>query len=79
MSAHIYIPVHFDGKAFVPDEPVDLPVDQPAVVRLVNNSARQSKTSEQRRAALRELLDMMRGAPEIPLEATQRSRDITGQ
>jgi hypothetical protein len=27
------IKCHFDGKVFVPDEPVDLPVNEPAVVQ----------------------------------------------
>ena len=26
------IKVHFDGRSFIPDEPVNVPVDQPAVV-----------------------------------------------
>lgn len=30
------IKAHFDGKVFVPDEPVDLPKDQPVTVLLSN-------------------------------------------
>jgi hypothetical protein len=30
----IVVKAHFDGKVIVPDEPVDLPKDQPLVVRI---------------------------------------------
>jgi hypothetical protein len=30
----IAVKAHFDGRVIVPDEPVDLPADQPLVVRI---------------------------------------------
>ena len=32
--APIAVKAHFDGKVIVPDEPVDLPADQPLLVRI---------------------------------------------
>lgn len=37
------IKAHFDGKVFVPDEPVDLPKDQPVVVQPDPAAPRQYK------------------------------------
>ena len=34
MSAVVKIRCHFDGKSIVPDEPVNLPTDQPLIVHV---------------------------------------------
>ena len=48
--------MHFDGKVFVPDEPVDVPVDQPLEAELRMPEAKLSPAEiESRRAAIRRL------------------------
>jgi len=50
------IRAHFDGKVIVPDEPVDLPVDQPLEAELRVSEARLSPAEiEKRRAAIKRL------------------------
>jgi hypothetical protein len=49
------IKAHFDGKVLVPDEPVDLPVDQPLEVHI--------RLSDEER---RPLLDLARKLSQLP-------------
>ncbi len=80
MSEAIDIHGHYDGTFIVLDEPVDLPVNEPLVLRVEydNESKEQNKipvaekTIEQRKAALRKLVKMMQKNPHIPIDATRR-------
>jgi hypothetical protein len=70
------IRAHFDGKVIVPDEPVDLPVDQPLDVelRLSETSAHSPATPEVIEERLRKL-KLISGrieGPTIPAEALRR-------
>ena len=51
----IKVRAHFDGKAIIPDEPVDLPVDEPLQAELTV-LGHQPRRSAAREAAWRELL-----------------------
>ncbi len=80
MSEAIDIHGHFDGTFIVLDEPVNLPVNEPLILRVEKDkNATESnkipvaeKTIEQRKAALRKLVKMMENNPDIPIEATRR-------
>lgn len=63
---------HFDGKVLVPDEPVDLPVNEPLqlVVSSENGSGRPSNIEDRLRAL--EAATGTISAPPIPLEALRR-------
>ena len=63
---------HFDGKFLVPDEPVDLPVNEPlqVVVSAEDRKARPSDIEERLRAL--EAATGTISAPPIPLEALRR-------
>jgi hypothetical protein len=70
------IRAHFDGKVIVPDEPVDLPVDQPLEVELkpieaeVDRSQRELSIEERLRR-LEQTAGRISG-PSIPLDALRR-------
>jgi hypothetical protein len=70
------IRAHFDGKVIVPDEPVDLPVDQPLEVELKPIVAEEDRS--QRELSIEERLRRLEQAggrisgPSIPLEALRR-------
>ncbi len=65
---------HFDGKVIVPDEPVDIPVDQPLRIQL--EAAPEEGIPD--RAVIEERLRRLArttgciSAPSIPLEALRR-------
>jgi hypothetical protein len=70
------IRAHFDGKVIVPDEPVDLPVDQPLEVELkpiagVEEFAH-SQLSKEERLRRHALASGRIKGPSIPLEALRR-------
>jgi hypothetical protein len=65
------IRAHFDGKVIVPDEPVDLPVNQ-ALEVLLSPITPEDPTQEQRREALQRLVGRAIHGVNIPLEALRR-------
>jgi hypothetical protein len=69
----IKVRAHFDGKVIIPDEPVDLPVDQPleADVTIVEPE-QEAADFERRRAALRRIASEAVRGVNIPLEALRR-------
>lgn len=72
----ITIRAHFDGKVIVPDEPIDLPVDQPLEVELKPLVAEDAETPrvlsiEETRKRLAQATGRITG-PSIPLEALRR-------
>lgn len=56
------IRAHFDGKVIVPDEPVELPVDQPLNVQLDVASGSESANTESDSAIGRFLSHAVQGA-----------------
>lgn len=67
------IRAHFDGKVIVPDEPVDLPVDQPLRVELHPTSPDAAVAElERRRQALRRFVARAIHGVNIPDEALRR-------
>ena len=72
------IRAHFDGRAIVPDEPVELPVDKPLSVDIQVGSqaavaAQGSPASdEERQAAVLRLMSRRVSGPPIPDEALRR-------
>ena len=46
------IRAHYDGKVIVPDEPIDLPANQPLHVQLLPQWAAPAEAPEERRAAV---------------------------
>lgn len=67
----IVIRAHFDGKAIIPDDPVDLPVDQPLEAELTVIEAKRGR-SEEREAAWQELLAERISGVCIPEDALRR-------
>jgi hypothetical protein len=70
----VRIRAHFDGKVIVPDEPVELPVDEPleAELRTVASSARPSQAVIEERLRRLEMATGTIEGPEIPAEALRR-------
>ncbi len=67
------IRAHFDGKGFIPDEPVDAPINQPLEIEYRVVEGRLSDEKIQRRlAALQRFTARVANDPVIPLEATRR-------
>jgi hypothetical protein len=67
------IRAHFDGRVIVPDEPLDLPVDQALRVDLTSISPETEEVSiEERRAALRRVVSRKIHGLSIPDEALGR-------
>jgi hypothetical protein len=72
----LVIQAHFDGKVIVPDEPVDLPVNEPSEVELrplVSKEERpvEDLTIEERLERLAQATGRIAGRS-IPLEALRR-------
>ena len=67
----VVIRAHFDGKAIIPDEPVDLPVNQPleAELTVVGN---ESGRSAEREAAWQRMLSLRIAGVCIPEDALRR-------
>ena len=68
----ITIRAHYDGKAIVPDEPVDLPVDQPLEIELREISAEPEWDPKRARAALQRIAGRAVHGVNIPDEALRR-------
>ena len=72
-STFIVIKAHFDGKVIVPDEPVDLPVNEPLEFEYSVPEPRLSPEEiKRRRAALRRFASLAVKGANIPLEALRR-------
>jgi len=70
----INIRAHFDGKVFVPDESVDLPVDEPLIIQvevLRSLPVADPSVIEERLRKLKALAGRFEG-PTIPDEALRR-------
>jgi len=69
----VRIRAHYDGKTFVPDEPVDLKIGEPVQVESTATEPEEVAADfERRRAALRRIAkEAVRGV-NIPLEALRR-------
>ncbi|MBI3909498.1 MAG: hypothetical protein HY320_01025 [Armatimonadetes bacterium] len=71
----VTIRARFDGRVIIPEEPVDLPIDQPLVVELTPVPREEEKPSE---AVIRQRLRRLEeasgriSAPPIPAEALCR-------
>lgn len=64
---------HFDGKVLVPDEPVQIPVDQPVHVQLVlAPTSVPAVSAEERRAAIDRLISRPIKGLNIPDAALTR-------
>ncbi len=67
----VVIRAHFDGKTIVPDEPVDLPIDQPLEFELRPPSGEVAWDPESAKAAVARIVSRARPIG-IPLEALRR-------
>jgi len=67
----VVIRAHFDGKTIVPDEPVDLPVNQPLEAEVKVVEAKPGR-SPKREAAWQRLKSMRISGLNIPDEALRR-------
>lgn len=69
----VVIRVHFDGKNIIPDEPVDLPINQPMEAELHFSEEKLSAEEiSRRRAALKRLASRAVHGLKIPDEALNR-------
>lgn len=69
----VTIRLHFDGKVLVPDEPVDLPVDEPLKAEVSPAEPKLSAADiKRRRAALRRIASGAIHGLNIPDEALRR-------
>lgn len=69
----VVIRVHFDGKVFVPEEPVDLPVNEPIEAEFRIPDVKLSPAEiRRRRAALRRFAARAVKGVNIPPEALRR-------
>jgi hypothetical protein len=70
------IRAHYDGKVIVPDEPLDLQVDQPLVVEVrvpkLEPVPTPPEVIQERLQRLQRAIGHIKNAPEIPLEALRR-------
>ena len=66
------IRAHFDGKAIIPDEPVDLPVNQPLEARLDIVAERKRGRSPEREVAWQRLKSLRIAGLNISDEALRR-------
>lgn len=67
------IKAHYDGKVFVPDEPVSAAAGAAAVIELPAESVfPMAATREERRAALERAFSLAVKGVGLPLEATRR-------
>ncbi len=67
----IVIRAHFDGRTIVPDEPVELPVDEPLEASLTVVAERKGRSPEREAAWQRLKARRIRGVS-IPEEALRR-------
>jgi hypothetical protein len=69
----VFIRVHYDGKTIVPDEPVDLPINQPmeAEFRIPESRLDENEIKRRLEALTRLEATAVKGA-NIPLEALRR-------
>ncbi len=65
------IRAHYDGKTIVPDDPVDLPINQSLVIQLAVEKPQRRRTSS-KDAAWRRLLAGRVSGVRIPDEALRR-------
>ncbi|MDO8589289.1 MAG: hypothetical protein Q7T82_19880 [Armatimonadota bacterium] len=69
----LVIRVHYDGKTIVPDEPVDLPINQPMEAELRVPEAKLTPAEiKRRRAAMKRFASRAVKGANIPLEALRR-------
>lgn len=55
------VKAHFDGRVFVPDEPVELPVDERVEVQVLNSGTAMAAFEESRRRVLALAQNLARG------------------
>ena len=67
----VVIRVRFDGKVFIPEEPVDLPVNEPLEFELIQGTEEPKWDPEKAKAALRRVVARAKPVG-IPLEALRR-------
>ena len=67
----VIIKAHYDGTNIVPDEPVDLPINEPLEFEIKQSSGEAAWDPEKARRALRRLVARAVDA-NIPLEALRR-------
>jgi hypothetical protein len=78
MTNMVTIRAHYDGKVIVPEDTVDLPVNQPLQLRIVEATDVPEETPlskaeiESRKAAFERFLARSIQVPDIPLEALRR-------
>ncbi len=69
----VVIRVHFDGKTIVPDEPVDLPINQSMEAEFhIPEPKLSAEEIKRRKAALRRFASHAVKGANIPLEALRR-------
>ncbi len=74
------IRAHFDGRALIPDQPLDLPVNQPLSVEITqmaasgapNGASQPTPQGIKDRLRKLEALDGLLAGPVIPLESLRR-------
>lgn len=67
----LHLRAHFDGKVIVPDEPLDVPVNQPLEVQVVVTDVRGGSSISQL-AALRRIAQRATAGVNLPPEALSR-------
>jgi hypothetical protein len=68
----VVIKAHFDGKAIIPDEPVDLPVNQPLEFELKQPADELKWDPDKAREAIRQIAARAVHGLSIPDEALRR-------
>jgi len=68
----IVIRAHFDGKAIIPDEPVDLPINEPLEFELKQVPDELEWDPKKARAAIRDIASRAVHGLSIPDEALRR-------
>jgi hypothetical protein len=67
------IRAHFDGKVFIPDEPVDAPINQPLRLRIDSAASTNGlPTPAEQRRMLAHITGIISGGPAIDPEALRR-------
>ena len=67
----VKIRMHYDGKTFIPDEPVAVPVNEPLEAELTVVRSTTGRSSE-REATWKRLLSLRKAGPIISDEALRR-------
>ena len=67
----VVIRMHFDGKVFVPDQPVDVPINEPLDFELKQSPEELKWDPEKARAAIKRIASRAKPVG-IPLEALRR-------